>query len=286
VIFAWVRAHDTRWPVAVLAEVLGVSRSGYYAWARRPASSTKERQMKLTEQIQSSFDASDGTYGAVRVTRDLRGLGVTVNRKTTAKLMKNAGLTAICRTRYRCTTTDSSHDGPIASNTLDRQFTAEAPDRKWVSDFTYIHTRQGLLFLAVVIDLFSRKVVGWSMQEHMRTELVADALSMALETRRPGKGLLHHSDRGTQYASADYRQLLAAHGAESSMSRTGNCYDNAVAESFFGTLKTERVYRRDYATIEQARSSVFAWIETFYNRRRLHSSLDYMSPEAFEAKIN
>jgi transposase InsO family protein len=286
VIFAWIKAHRGQWPAAVMAEVLGVSRSGYHAWAARPVSKTLERQMKLTEQIQSSFDASDGTYGAVRVTRDLRSSGVTINKKTTAKLMKNAGLTAMCRTRYRCKTTDSAHDAPIAPNTLDRQFTAEGPDRKWVSDFTYIHTRQGLLFLAVVIDLFSRRVVGWSMQEHMRTELVADALSMALQTRRPGKGLLHHSDRGSQYASADYRGLLAANGMECSMSRTGNCYDNAVAESFFGTLKTERVYRRDYQTIEQARSSVFAWIEMFYNRRRLHSSLGYMSPEAFEAKIN
>jgi transposase InsO family protein len=188
--------------------------------------------------------------------------------------------------RYVPQTTDSSHDCPIAPNRLEQDFAAPMPNCKWTSDITYIPTDEGWLYLAVVMDLFSRRIIGWSIQPHMRAELTCQALSMAIASRRPRPGLLHHSDRGVQYACAAYREQLSAAGIEPSMSRTGNCYDNAVTESFFGSFKSELVNHEHYATHEQARQSVFEWIEVFYNRQRKHSSLDYLSPEAFEAKLN
>ena len=209
-----------------------------------------------------------------------------VCENTVAKYMREDGVFVQPRRSYVPQTTDSRHEHPIARNLLDRDFAATAPNRKWVCDLTYIPTEEGWLYLSAVIDLFSRRVVGWSMTDHLRAEGVADALAMALRRRKPMKELLHHSDRGVQYACEDYRSLLADHEITASMSRTGNCYDNAVAESFFGTLKCELVHRLRYRTRGEARSSVFEWIECWYNRQRRHSSLGYVSPEAFEAQIN
>jgi len=248
--------------------------------------------MELIRSIKDVFqNTGRRVYGSPRVTAELRAGGVTVCQNTVARLMNQQGLRARIRRRYVPRTTDSSHGHPIADNLLHRRFTASAPNQKWVGDITYIATDQGWLYLSVVIDLFSRKVVGWSMADHLRTQLVSDAIDMAIRRRRPAAGkkfgdLIHHSDRGCQYACNDYRQLLADHGITMSMSRPGNCYDNAVAESFFATLKTELVHLTHYATHDQARASVFEWIEVFYNRRRRHSSLGYLSPEAFEAQIN
>ena len=210
--------------------------------------------------------------------------GEIVSRNTVAKLMRRARIRAKTRRRYVPRTTDSRHAKPVADNVLDRDFRAAAPDRTWVADITYVPTEEGWLYLAGVLDCFSRKLVGWSMADHMETELVAGALQMALQHRRPdGTKLLHHSDRGVQYASDDYQHLLARHGITCSMSGRGDCYDNAMMESFWATLKTELVHQATYATREQARQSIFEYVEVFYNRQRLHSSLGYVSPESFEA---
>jgi putative transposase len=213
-----------------------------------------------------------------------RQVDVSVN--TVAKLMKQAQIRSKTRRRFVARTTDSAHELPVAANRLDRQFTAEKPDQKWCCDITYVPTRQGFLYLAVVMDLFSRKIVGWSMAEHLRTELCLAAVEMAIARRAPRAGLIHHSDRGVQYASDAYRHLLEAKGIQISMSRVGNCYDNAAMESFFGKLKTELIYHEDYATPEEARQSIFEHIECWYNRRRRHSAIGYKSPEAFEASLN
>ena len=200
--------------------------------------------------------------------------------------MHHRGIRAKSKKKFVPRTTDSIHDQPVAENLLNREFTAEAPNRKWVTDITYIWTNEGWLYLAGVLDLFSRKVVGWAMADHMRTELVSEALQMAITHRRPADGLLHHSDRGVQYASDDYQKLLQDHHMEVSMSGRGQCWDNACVESFWGTLKTELVNHEHYATREEARQSIFEYIEVFYNRKRMHSSLGYKSPEAFEASLN
>lgn len=280
------REHGKEYPLQMMCNVLNVSRSGYYAWIKRPLSKRRERQVKLTDQIRRCLKDSRFTYGSPRLTVELKDQGVAVCENTVAKLMKHAGLKARIKRRFVPRTTDANHHNPIAPNRLERQFTAPAPDRTWTCDITYVATDQGWLYLAVVMDLFSRRIVGWSMRDHLKSELVSEALQTAIRSRRPAGGLLHHSDRGVQYACKDYRRLLAAHRIECSMSRSGNCYDNAVTESFFGTLKTELVHDARYATHEQARQSIFEYIEVFYNRRRRHSSLGYLSPEAFEAKLN
>ena len=284
--FAFIRQHRTRWPVRLQCQALSVSRSGYYAWTRRPPSRRDRRQEELTGRLRHSFEQSRRRYGSPRLTAELRAGGEKVSRKTVEKLMRLSGLRVTRRRRFVPRTTDSSHAGPIAVNKLSRRFAADGPNRKWVCDITYIPTRQGWLYLAVVMDLFSRRIVGWGMRDHLRVELVAQALAMAIRTRRPAAGLLHHSDRGCQYASEDYRRILNQHGIDASMSGRGNCYDNAVVESFFGTLKTELVNEADYATRDQACQSLFEWIEVVYNRQRRHSALEYLSPEAFEARIN
>jgi transposase InsO family protein len=284
--FAWIDAHRESFEAELMCRVLGVSRSGYYAWQDRPASIRATRRTKVTERIRAVHDDSRGTYGSPRVTVELKDQGEPVSENTVARYMRSAGIGVKPKKRFVPRTTDSAHPHPIAANVLDRDFDAPAPDAKWACDLTYIWTDEGWLYLSVVIDLFSRRVVGWSMTDHLRSEGVAGALSMALKKRRPGAGLLHHSDRGVQYACGDYRKLLNEHGIVASMSRSGNCYDNAVAESFFGTLKTELVHRTRYRTRDEARASVFEWIECWYNRKRRHSSLGYLSPEAFEARQN
>jgi putative transposase len=284
--FAWIDEHRRQFEVGLMCRVLAVSRSGYYAGRDRPASARAARRQAVTGRIREAFDDSRGTYGSPRVTVELKGRGVRVSENTVARYMRAAGVSVRPKRSFVPRTTDSAHPHPVAANLLGRDFAAPAPDRKWACDLTYVWTDEGWLYLSVVIDLFSRRVVGWSMTDHLRADGVAEALEMALARRRPGDGLLHHSDRGVQYACALYRQRLGEHGIECSMSRCGNCYDNAAAESFFGTLKTELVHRTRYATRDEARTSIFEWIECWYNRRRRHSSLGYLSPEAFEAQIN
>jgi transposase InsO family protein len=291
VTFKWIHDRRGELDVALMCRVLGVSRAGYYAWAtRRPAAAARGvRRAALAARIRVAHASSRHTYGSPRVTAELQDQGVAVCENTVAKYMRQDGLSVRRRRRFVPRTTDAAHPHPVASNVLGQQFAAARPNEKWACDLTYIGTGQGWLYLWVVLDLFSRRIVGWSMTDHTRADGAAAALTMAIERRRPrvGAGLLHHSDRGVQYACAAYRSLLAAHGIASSMSRRGNCYDNACVESFFATLKGELVHRATrFATHAEARSRVFEWIECWYNRRRRHSSLGHLSPEAFEARLN
>lgn len=284
--FAWIKEHRAEFPVEVMCATLNVSKSGFYAALSRPLSARAQRQNALTIQIAAVHRRSHKTYGSPRVFRELVSSGEQVCENTVAKLMRASRIRSKRMRRFIPRTTDSKHGLPVAGNRLARQFSANRPNQKWVCDITYIPTGEGWLYLAAVIDLYSRKVVGWSMADHMKTELVEEALKMACQRRRPIAGLLHHSDRGVQYASHVYQQLLKANGIESSMSRAGNCYDNAAMESFWSTLKSELVYHADYATHEQARQAIFEYMEIFYNRIRTHSSIGYVSPEAFEAALN
>jgi putative transposase len=265
-----------------MCHVLEVSRAGYYAWLDRPESPRAAHVSALIEPIRQVHRESDETYGSPRVYRELKAQGISCCEKTVAKLMRRDGLRAVNARRFVVQTTDSRHGHAIAENTLDRQFEPGEPDRVWVADITYIATEEGWLYLAAVLDLGSRKVIGWATADHLRSELAEQALSNALEHRRPPGPVLHHSDRGVQYACDDYQELLQANGFEVSMSRKGNCHDNAVMESFFGTLKQELVHRETYMTREEARRSLFEYIEVFYNRRRLHSTLGYVSPVQYE----
>ena len=266
--------------------VLKVSRSGYYAWLRREPSARQRRHEELAEQIAKVHQANRGVYGSPRVYQVLNSQGQRICENTVAKIMREQELRAKVKRRFVPRTTDSDHENPIAPNVLDRQFTAEAPNHRWVADITYIPTDEGWLYLAGVLDLYSRKIVGWSMADHLGCELVADALVMGLLRRQPSADLLHHSDRGVQYTCDDFQGLLERHGITVSMSGVGNCYDNAAMESFWATLKTELVHHEQYATRDEARQSIFEYIEVFYNRTRIHSSLGYVSPEAFEAAPN
>ncbi len=282
--FAFVKDHRHRWPVQVICGVLQVTRSGFYAWLKRKPSKRAIRQQMLQARIRVAHAENRELYGSPRVHRALLIDGVAVSRNTVAKLMRSAKIRAKSRRRFVPRTTDSRHHKPLADNVLERDFSARAPNRKWVADITYIPTEQGWLYLAGVLDCFSRKIVGWSMADHLETDLVSDALKMALRHRGPvEEKLLHHSDRGVQYASEDYQHLLSRHGITASMSGCGDCYDNAMMESFWATLKTELVHHQQYATRQQARQSIFEYVEVFYNRKRLHSSLGYVSPESFEA---
>jgi transposase InsO family protein len=282
--FAFVKAHRVRWPAVVICRVLRVTRSGFYAWLKRNPSRRQIRQQALLAKIRVTHAEHRQLYGSPRVHRALLIDGERVSRHTVARLMRQAKIRAKTRRRYVPRTTDSTHARPIAGNVLDRDFGTDAADRKWVADITYVPTDQGWLYVAAVLDCFSRKIVGWAMADHMQTDLVSDALTMALRQRRPDGGkLLHHSDRGVQYASDDYQHLLSQHRITCSMSGRGDCYDNAMMESFWATLKTELVHHQKYATREQARQSIFEYVEVFYNRKRLHSSLGYVSPESFEA---
>jgi transposase InsO family protein len=267
-----------------MCRVLQVSRGGYYRWVKRQEEPPSRREManqELTAAIQATFKQSRGTYGAPRIHAELKSQGMECSRPRVARLMRKAGIKARRRRSYKVTTTLSKHNLPVAPNTLNRQFWAEGPNEKWVGDITYLKTAEGWLYLAVVLDIYSRKVVGWAMDKHMEEGLVASALQMATTHRQPGKGVLHHTDRGSQYAAHDYQKLLGTHGMQVSMSRKGDCYDNAVMESFFSTLKSECV-TWVYPSRAQARHSIFEYIEVWYNRQRRHSSLGYASPETFE----
>jgi transposase InsO family protein len=284
--FGFIERHRARWPVRAMCRALGVSAGGFYARRDRPAGRRARRRTDLTCKIRAAHDQSRRTYGSPRVAARLRADGETVSVNTVAKLMKRAGIRVTPRKRFvpRTTQSDPSHR-PFA-NVLGRRFDAALPDRKWACDITYVPTLAGWLYLAVVIDLCSRRVVGWATGGRLKGELASTALAGAFAAREPAAGLLHHSDRGVQYTCDDYQRLLAERNVEVSMSGVGQCWDNAVAESFFGTLKRELVNGMTYATHEQARSSLFEWIECWYNRQRLHSSLGYVSPEQFEAQLN
>ena len=284
--FAFIRDHLGEYPPAAACRVLGVSRSGYYAWQLRPASAQQRRRDALAVKIKAAHQESRRVYGSPRITKVLRQSGEAVCQNTVAKVMQACGVRASPPKAFVPRTTDSRHDQPVAPNLLQRDFAASEPQRRWVSDITYIPTGEGWLYLAGVLDLYSRRVVGWSMAEHMETSLVGDALRMAVSRTRPQAGLMHHSDRGVQYASYEYQRLLESFGMIASMSGAGDCYDNAAMESFWATLKTELVHQERYETRDEARRSIFEYIETFYNRKRLHSSLGYVSPEAFEAAAN
>ncbi|MDC0708749.1 IS3 family transposase [Stigmatella sp. ncwal1] len=279
--FEFIDAQKAFFPVEFLCEQLGVSRSGYYAWRERPESARQQQDKQLAEEVAKVHQESRGTYGSPRVHAEMRARGRKVSRKRVARLMEEQKLQAR-KKRRAVRTTDSKHPNPVAPNVLERDFSPDKPNSTWSTDITYIWTGEGWLYLAVVLDLFSRMVVGWSMSEHIDTPLVLGALEMALEGRQPPKGLIHHSDRGSQYASAEYQQALASRGIQCSMSRKGNCWDNAVVESFFSSLKMELVYQTQFDTRHQARSALFEYIEVFYNRTRRHSTMGYMTPLEFE----
>jgi putative transposase len=284
--FAFIHEHLQQFPVDLVCRVLEVSRSGYYAWQQRPPSETTLRQAALVAEIRQAHRESRGIYGSPRVQRELAARGVNCSENTVAKLMRREGIRSKTRRRFVVRTTDSQHGHPIAPNRLGQAFDEPHPDRTWAADITYIPTQEGWLYLAAVIDLCTRKIVGWATGDSLRAVLVCEALRMALVQRAPQAPVLHHSDRGVQYACDDYQALLAAGGLVPSMSRRGNCYDNAVMESFFGTLKTELVHHERYATRDAARQSLFEYIEVFYNRQRRHSALNYQSPHEFEMNLN
>jgi putative transposase len=279
--FAFIAAEKAAFPVRVLCRILAVSRAGFYAAQARPAAAHTCRDQQLAVEIAAIHAETRQRYGSPRVHAELRARGQGVSRKRVARLMRHRGLAARRRRRYRVTT-DSRHPFPVAANVLARQFTAPAPDAVWVTDITYIPTGEGWLYLAVILDLYSRGIVGWAMSDRITRQLTLDALGMALARRRPPRGLLHHSDRGSQYASGDYQTALGRQGIVGSMSRRGDCWDNAVAESFFATLKVELVHDALWPTRAAARGAVFEYIEIFYNQQRRHSSLGFLSPLAFE----
>lgn len=282
-IFGFIAKHRGIWPVAWMCEALGVSRSGFFAWlSRGPSARTRSDEM-LGRAIRESFLLSDRTYGARRVWRDMLAEGFSCGLHRIERLMRAQALRARPR-RRRLPLDTGARDAAPAPNRLDRQFDALAPNQKWAADFTYIWTAEGWLYVAVVLDLFSRRVVGWSMSSRVTSQFVADALMMALLRRGRPKELLHHSDQGSQYTSDQFQRLLAEHGVACSMSRSGNCWDNAAMESFFSSLKTERITRKTYRSRDEARADVFDYVERFYNPRRRHSTLGYLSPVAFEER--
>lgn len=279
--YQFIQSLVDAFPVSALCKVMTVSQSGYYAWRGRPTSPRCEANHCLMERIREIFCASDKTYGSPRIWTELLAQGVQCGVHRVARLMRGAGIRVETARRFKVTT-DSNHALPTFENRLNRQFTATTADSRWVSDITYLWTGEGWLYLSVILDLFSRRVVGWSLAPTLHKEIVLDALGMAVSGRRPEAGLLVHSDRGSQYASGSYQERLLQAGAVCSMSRRGNCHDNAVAESFFATLKKELVHRRRFETRAAARTAIFEWIEVWYNRRRRHSSLGYLSPAEFE----
>jgi transposase InsO family protein len=282
--FAFISAEKAWAPVSVLCKVLQVTRSGFYAWQRRGPSEHALDDQKLALEIAAIHKASGETYGSPRVHLELRAKGLQVSRKRVACRMRELGIQSRRKRRFKATT-DSGHKLPVADNLLDRKFAVDAPNVAWVTDITYVWTDEGWLYLAAILDLFSRRVVGLAMSERIDRALVIEALRVAVGRRVPDHGLMHHSDRGSQYASTGYQDALRDLGVVCSMSRKGNCWDNAVAESFFATLKTECIYPRRFATRAEARQVIFHFIEVFYNARRRHSTLGYVSPMQFEMKF-
>ncbi|MBP2431547.1 putative transposase [Bradyrhizobium japonicum] len=283
--FRFIEDRRADYPVTLLCDVLGVSPAGYYAWRSRPESRRSAANRNLVDDIRRVHRDTRGRYGSPRIHVELKAQGRGASRGRIERLMRRHGIRAIMARPRRVRTTDSRHDLPIAPNLLDRNFIATAPNQIWLADITYIETDQGWLYLAAVMDLYSRRIVGWAMAEHLRADLPLAALRMAISAQRPSAGLIHHSDRGVQYASADYRKLMQSAGLRASMSRKGDCYDNAPMESFFHTLKTELVHHRQYQTRAEAQRDIFAFIEGFYNRTRRHSAIGYISPIEMELKV-
>lgn len=280
--YAFIAKYKVIWPVRMMCRVIGVSHSGFYDWLVRKPSRREQANQIIKAHIQESYHGSDRTYGSPRVWRDLYDWGITCSVNRVARLMQQLGLMARRKRRYKPSDNGVRALHAIAPNLLERQFDASAPNQRWVADFTYIWTAEGWLYLAAVMDLFSRRIVGWSMQGGMTAQLVIDALMMAVWRRGKPDALLHHSDQGSQYTSEDFQQLLASQGITCSMSRKGDCWDNAAMESFFSTLKIERVNRRRYKTRNEVRADVFDYIERFYNPKRRHSTLGGISPVEFE----
>ena len=276
--FRFIEDHRDVYPVRLMCAVLEVSPAGYYAWRGRPVSARASANTTLLATIRQVHQDSGRRYGSPRVHASLRAQGRGVSRGRVERLMRRHGIRAIMAPPRRVRTTDSQHSLPIAPNLIERNFVAAAPNQVWLADISYIPTGEGWLYLAAVMDLFSRKIVGWAMRDHLRTELASSALAMAIQRQRPVAGLIHHSDRGVQYASYDYRAALAAARITASMSRKADCFDNAPMESFFHTLKTEHVHHRQYRNRAEAARDIFAFIEGFYNRTRLHSAIGYITP--------
>ncbi len=282
--FRFVEDHRNQYPIRVMCGVLGISPRGYYAWRARPESARAAANRRLLAEVQHLHEHHRGRYGSPRIHAALRAQGVAVSRGRIERLMRRNGIRGIAARRFRPVTTDSQHALPVAPDLLGQRFEAAGPNRTWLADISYVPTGEGWLYLAAVLDLGTRKVVGWAMRDHLRTELAASALLMATQRQRPSAGLVHHSDRGCQYASGAYRELLQGAGMRQSMSRPGCCYDNAPMESFFHTLKVELVHRVRFETREQARRELFAYIEGYYNRQRIHSAIGYITPEQAELR--
>ena len=278
--------HAKVFEVALMCELLDVSRQGYYDWIGRPPSASSIQSGKIVAAIRQAHVESHCRYGSPNIHRDLLENGMKCCLNTVAKHMKENGIASCVHKKFRVATTDSNHPHPVFENRLDRDFTAAGMNRKWAADMTYIHTHEGFLYLAGIVDLFSRRIIGWCMKDTLHTDLCVEALEMALVNRRPKHPVLHHSDRGCQYAGKQYQDKLIEFSLECSMSRVGNCWDNAVVESLWASLKNELVFQRTFATKQEAMDAIFEWIVVWYNRKRRHSSLGYVSPEAFEAKQN
>ena len=280
--YAWIKGHAGDYPVALLCRILSVSTSGYYDWLGRKPGIRHQRRQRIAAAAMKSYHDSDRVYGYRKVHRDVvQESKIDCCLETVRRVLAEKRLFSKVKRRF-VVTTDSNHNQPVADNRLDRDFTAKAPDLKWAADITYIPTAEGWLYLAAVMDLYSRRIVGWSMSRNIDSVLVCDALRMALLQRQPGLGLIHHSDRGVQYTAGDFVKLLDEHKISCSMSRKGNCWDNAVMESFFGSLKTEWTSGKSYKTRAEAKQDIFKYIELFYNRKRRHASLGYLSPAAYE----
>jgi len=279
--YAFIEGHRPMWRLPNMCHALEVSKSGYFAWRDGREAPRRSRDRALSVHIQAIHQQSRKTYGSPRIHHELKEQGMAVGKKRVERLMKSAGIAVLPLRRF-VTTTDSDHDQPIAPNLLEQDFSASAPNQRWVTDITYIPTDEGWLYVAAIMDLFSRRIVGWAMETTMHRSLVLKALDMAVTDRRPSAGLIYHSDRGSQYASEDHRTALTTHGMIASMSRRGCCYDNAAAESFWHTLKNELIYRTSFQTRDQARTEIFDYIEVFYNRTRRHTSIGNLSPVDFE----
>jgi len=281
--YQFMQQHITEFSLERMSHVFGVSRSGYYRFVKAGLSFRDRKNMSLINKIKEIYESSRRTYGSPRIHAALVQQGETVSRKRVARLMSQIGLEAKMKKRFKVTTQTNPKAEP-APNLLAQDFTAKVPNQRWVTDITYVATGEGWLYVAAVLDLFSRRIVGLAMGERMTVDLVINCLDQAVTHRQPNEGLLHHSDKGSQYTSKDFRGQLSAYGMDVSMSGTGNCYDNAAMESFFHTLKTEHIYFEQYATREEAKQSIFEYVEVFYNRQRLHSTLGYCSPTEYENK--
>lgn len=281
-----IQEEQDHFDIHLMCDLLEVSRQGYYDWIDRPIPPSAIEREVMVDAIRQSHVESHCRYGSPNIHKDLLEKGIACCVNTVARRMKEHGIRSSVNRKFRVTTTDSNHEHPVFANRLDRDFSAIVPNQKWAADITYIHTDEGFLYLAGVVDLFSRKIVGWSMKETLHSDLCVEALEMALAGRRPTLPLLHHSDRGCQYAGRQYQDKLTLFNMECSMSRVGDCWDNAVVESLWASLKNELVFQRHFKTRQEAKDAIFEWIVVWYNRKRRHSSLGYLSPEAFEAKLN